>query len=170
MNNSNTSKTEPLAICSLVLGILSIFFLIFTALPAIICGHIARKRLRNNTTLTGRGMALAGLIIGYVSLSLTVLALVPILVMSNMANTDKHYYDVAKAQRSAQNICSVASLARIAGYTNTWETKERAIQEIRTGIFINSQSFESGSDMSSEEIESASKHLNLVDGQLLYVP
>lgn len=69
------SRTEPLAIWSLVLSILSYFgCLIVTAIPAIICGHLARSKIRkSNGALNGMGIALAGLIIAYVEIPFAVL-------------------------------------------------------------------------------------------------
>ncbi len=68
-------KTAGTAIASLVTGILS--FLCcgpFTGIPAIICGHIAKKRINEQPDrLTGGGLALAGLILGYVNLGLSIL-------------------------------------------------------------------------------------------------
>ncbi|HLH10199.1 MAG TPA: DUF4190 domain-containing protein [Terriglobales bacterium] len=62
-------KTDDLAIASLVLGILSmIMFSIFAGIPAVICGHKSRGRIRRSMgALTGDGMALAGLVMGYLS-------------------------------------------------------------------------------------------------------
>lgn len=59
-----------LATASLIMGILSLVLCGgVLALPAIICGHMARSRIRaSRGTLGGDGMALAGLITGYVSL------------------------------------------------------------------------------------------------------
>lgn len=70
-----TLPSEPLAIWSLVLGILSyLCFGPFTALPAVICGHLARTKIRNNPGQSqGSGMALAGLILGYIMLAGVVL-------------------------------------------------------------------------------------------------
>jgi hypothetical protein len=63
-------KTDsPLAIWSLVLGILAIISCgPISGIPAIICGHMARSRIKDSPeTLTGNGMAMAGLIMGYFS-------------------------------------------------------------------------------------------------------
>ena len=71
-----------LSITSLVLGILSlpICFYILAGLPAIITGHIARSRAKQQPQLYGgTGMALAGLILGYLSI-FTSLAAVAIFV------------------------------------------------------------------------------------------
>ena len=60
------TQTSGLAIWSLVLGVLSFVLSIFTAIPAVICGHLSLGRIRQSRgALTGRGMAIAGLIIGY---------------------------------------------------------------------------------------------------------
>jgi Family of unknown function (DUF6805)/Domain of unknown function (DUF4190) len=50
-------------VCSTVLGI--------GCIPGIICGHLARARLRRNPALQGKGMANAGLIISYAFLLAT---------------------------------------------------------------------------------------------------
>jgi len=63
-------KFSSLATASIVLGATSLLCSIFTAIPAIICGHIALSEIKSsNGTLTGRGLALAGIIIGYVALA-----------------------------------------------------------------------------------------------------
>jgi phage FluMu protein Com len=65
------SKTEPLAIWSLVLSIVSLFSCgLILGLPGVICGHLALSKIHKNSRSEGRGMALAGLTIGYVSMAL----------------------------------------------------------------------------------------------------
>ena len=56
-----------MAIASLVLGVIGVLgAAIFTSLPAIICGHIARRQIRNAEGREGGdGMAMAGLVMGY---------------------------------------------------------------------------------------------------------
>lgn len=75
---ATTVKTSALAIWSLVLGILTFLCFGFLAgIPAVICGHLARTRIRQSQgSLTGGGLALAGLILGYVG---TVIATLMIL-------------------------------------------------------------------------------------------
>jgi len=65
-------QTPAGAIWSLVLGILGLIcFGPLTAIPAVICGHVAMGRIkRAGGELTGNGMALAGLITGYVGIAL----------------------------------------------------------------------------------------------------
>ena len=73
------SKTPGIATASLVLGILGLACIgPFGAIPAIICGHKAKSRIKaSDGTLTGDGIALAGLILGYVSIGLMVV-LIPV--------------------------------------------------------------------------------------------
>lgn len=70
--------SAPSAVWSLILGILSFVcggFL--TAIPAIICGHIGRSRVKQSGgALSGMGMATAGLVLGYIALALN-LILIP---------------------------------------------------------------------------------------------
>ncbi|MGY6554298.1 MAG: DUF4190 domain-containing protein [Wenzhouxiangella sp.] len=69
------AETSPLAIISLVFGVLGWFALpLFGALVAIIAGHVARGQIRESRgELQGDGLAVAGLILGYLSLGLVVL-------------------------------------------------------------------------------------------------
>jgi Domain of unknown function (DUF4190) len=70
-------RITPLAICSLVLGIFSFFCgWLFTAIPAVICGHLARSKIRKSGgTLGGKGIATAGLIVGYVGVAVGVMGI-----------------------------------------------------------------------------------------------
>jgi hypothetical protein len=77
-----TPSQNGMAITSLVLGIVSIMAgtFILTAIPGVICGHIARRQIRESAlTQAGDGMAIAGLILGYIAIILT-LALIAIIV------------------------------------------------------------------------------------------
>lgn len=80
-----TSKTDPLSIWSLVLGILSWIFSIIAGIPAIICGHLSLKRVKANTQLGGKGMAISGLVLGYLSILLFLLVILPILAIPLMS-------------------------------------------------------------------------------------
>ena len=66
----------PLAIWALILGIASLVFCCLPlAIPAIICGHLARSRIEQTPeAASGSGMAMAGLIMGYVSVLAFILA------------------------------------------------------------------------------------------------
>jgi hypothetical protein len=72
---ATASRTELLAIFSLVLAILSWFFcLLLGSIPAIVCGHLARSRIRrSNGALQGMNLALAALIIAYLEIPFGVL-------------------------------------------------------------------------------------------------
>lgn len=65
-----------LAIASLAGGVLSLGLGFLTGIPAVICGHLGRGRIRKSGgELRGTGMALAGLIAGYVMSVLSILAI-----------------------------------------------------------------------------------------------
>jgi hypothetical protein len=66
--------TNGLAIVSLVLSLLGLFFFV-TAIGGVICGHIARRQIREGPE-SGDGLALTGLIVGYIILALGVLFIV----------------------------------------------------------------------------------------------
>lgn len=85
---SPASSTAPTAICSLVLAILSFFCgWLFTAIPAVICGHVARSKIRKSGgALGGMGIATAGLIVGYIAIAVGVMG-IPLLV--SMIQSDR---------------------------------------------------------------------------------
>ena len=64
-------RTSGLAIASLVCSLSSLITCVGW-LPGIICGHLAKSRLRRNPSLKGNGLATSGLIIGYLILTLEV--------------------------------------------------------------------------------------------------
>ncbi|MEE2623796.1 MAG: DUF4190 domain-containing protein [Roseibacillus sp.] len=72
-----------MAIASMVLGIIGVLgAAILTSVPAIICGHIARRQIRDaEGRVGGEGMALTGLILGYLTTVLSVLAIGFVIVM-----------------------------------------------------------------------------------------
>lgn len=71
-------ETSPLAIASLVLGLLSLLGCMFlTAVPGAICGHMALSKIRRSQGyITGEGIAIAGLVTSYCALFITVAAFV----------------------------------------------------------------------------------------------
>jgi hypothetical protein len=60
--------TNSLATAALVLGLLEFVTMGITAIPAIICGHIARNQIRQ-TGEQGDGMAVTGLVLGYLAVA-----------------------------------------------------------------------------------------------------
>jgi hypothetical protein len=65
-----SNPTEPLAIWSLVLSLLSFFGfcctpVVLTGIGGVVCGHLALSKIKASPGLQGHGLAMAGLIIGY---------------------------------------------------------------------------------------------------------
>jgi hypothetical protein len=56
--------TNQLAIIALICGLLQFPFWFAAGIPAIVCGHIARRQIRQ-TGQQGSGMAVTGLVLGY---------------------------------------------------------------------------------------------------------
>ena len=71
-NPNARTQVSGLAIASLVLSCSSIFIFPLGFLPGIVCGHLARREIRRNPSLSGEGMANAGLIVGYLFLALSI--------------------------------------------------------------------------------------------------
>jgi hypothetical protein len=81
------SKTNGLAIASLVCGIIQFVFLgILASIPAIILGHLARRQIRQ-TGERGAGMAMAGLVLGYIGVALTVIVVIAIIAAASHSST-----------------------------------------------------------------------------------
>jgi hypothetical protein len=67
-------QTEGLASASLILGILTPFCGV-SGIPAIVTGHLALSRIRENGT-QGKGLAIGGLVLGYLFTTFFVLAVI----------------------------------------------------------------------------------------------
>lgn len=74
------SVTNSYAIASLVLGCVSLMMFVMcylgaiVAIPAVICGHYARRQIRDSEMRQrGEGLALAGLITGYLSCAIALI-------------------------------------------------------------------------------------------------
>src|SRR6478672_1180458 len=82
------ARTPAVAIWSLILAVLSFTCgWLFTAIPAVICGHIARAKIRQSAgVLGGKGIATAGLILGYIALVLGIMG-IPLLI--SMIQSDR---------------------------------------------------------------------------------
>ena len=82
--------TPAVAIWSLILAVLSFTCgWVFTAIPAVICGHIARAKIRKSGgALGGTGIATAGLVLGYIALALCILG-IPLLVSMIKSDHDR---------------------------------------------------------------------------------
>jgi Domain of unknown function (DUF4190) len=93
-----TVTTTPIAIWSLVLAVLSFTCgWLFTAIPAVICGHIAWSKIRKSGgALGGKGIAAAGLLLGYIALVLGVMG-IPLLV--SMIQSDRERLNRLSVER-----------------------------------------------------------------------
>jgi hypothetical protein len=67
------TRTSGLAIASMVLGILWIYWI--GSILAVIFGHIAINQAGKDPSITGKGMAIAGLILGYIGIGFLALAI-----------------------------------------------------------------------------------------------
>jgi hypothetical protein len=61
------SGTNSMAIASMVLGVAEFFTGGLTAIPAVVCGHIARRQMKL-TSQRGDGLATSGLVLGYMAI------------------------------------------------------------------------------------------------------
>jgi Domain of unknown function (DUF1707)/Domain of unknown function (DUF4190) len=61
------SGTNSMAIAAMVLGVAEFFTAGLTAIPAVICGHIARRQMKL-TSQRGDGLATSGLVLGYMAI------------------------------------------------------------------------------------------------------
>jgi hypothetical protein len=69
-------------VAALVCGLIGLVFCQLGGIPAVICGHRARKQIRESDGAeTGDAMALAGLILGYISIGIMVFFLVFVIVL-----------------------------------------------------------------------------------------
>ena len=74
------SRTERLAVWSLVLSLLSLVFCgLILGIPGVICGHLALSKIRKTPDLQGGGLAISGVIVGYVAIALWLIYLVILL-------------------------------------------------------------------------------------------
>lgn len=78
--------TNGLAVASLVCGLMQVFTLGITAIPAVILGHVARGQIRRSGE-RGDGMATAGLVLGWLGIAFFVLIVVGV---AAMAVTSSH--------------------------------------------------------------------------------
>jgi hypothetical protein len=83
--------TNGLAIAALICGVVQfVGFWLLGTIPAIVCGHIARRQIRQRGE-QGAGMALAGLILGYAGLALTVIVVIIIILVAVHSNSSANY-------------------------------------------------------------------------------
>jgi len=120
---SSIKKNEPLAIWSLILGIISIVGCgILTGIPAVLCGHLSLSRIKKTPSLGGRGKALTGLILGY--FGLLIVAVVAVLALFGKPGITAARETSAVAarisnMRSAHLVFHTASLDAVSAADNT---------------------------------------------------
>jgi Domain of unknown function (DUF4190) len=98
-------RTSPTAIWSLVFAVLSFFCgWLFTAIPAVICGHVARSKIRKSSgALGGMGIATAGLILGYIALALGIMG-IPLLVSMIQSERERlHRLSIERKEISSED-------------------------------------------------------------------
>ncbi len=90
--SGNVRQTNPLAVVSLVAGVLGWSILpIVGSLIAIVTGHIARKEIRQNLAFDGDVMAMIGLVLGWSVVAMTIMGImVFLLLFGGMAWLDTH--------------------------------------------------------------------------------
>lgn len=79
-SKSSQRKRPAVAIVSLVCGILALVApggAILASVPAIVCGFIALKQIKNDDKLLGRGMAMIGIMAGIISILLLPIVTLP---------------------------------------------------------------------------------------------
>ena len=78
---AGSEVTNGLAVASLVCGLMEVFTLGITAIPAVILGHVARGQIRRNGE-RGDGMATVGLVLGWLGVAFFVLIVVGVAAMA----------------------------------------------------------------------------------------
>lgn len=78
---ASSEVTNGLAVASLVCGLMEVFTLGITAIPAVILGHVARGQIRRNGE-RGDGMATTGLVLGWLGIAFFVLIVVGVAAMA----------------------------------------------------------------------------------------
>lgn len=93
-------RTEPTAVWSLALAAVSFFCgWLFTAIPGVVLGHIARSKIRKaGGALGGMGIATAGLIIGYVGVSIGLLGIPLLVSMIHSERERLHGHEIEKKE------------------------------------------------------------------------
>ncbi len=100
-------QSEPVRTCGLAIASLVFALALgpFGLIPAVICGHLALRKIEKDVSLRGRGLALAGLIVGYsifgLTIVLTIPILVPALVFSRAATSPPDAIEVTELRRFA---------------------------------------------------------------------
>lgn len=92
-----TSRYSVLAMASLLCSV----WVGLGFIPGIICGHLAKARIRRDIFLEGEKMANAGLIISYFVLSVVLVFTATLLV------TQRHFHPISKVRESPQELAAL---------------------------------------------------------------
>ena len=165
------TKMGVLPVISLVMGIISLFCiplllfhlpapLILLAFPAIICGHIARRKLKKRCERKGMGMALGGVITGYIA----VLGFVLVVAIPNL----KGIMLSARVIEISTELAEADKYVRGEGFSENWDSVERAVTEYQKGIQIGDRHIlvKALKQVSEEELSMAKESLVVRDGRL----
>ena len=80
------SANESLSVWSFVLSLIGLLCCGgLTAIPAVICGHVAISRIGNPPRKSGKGLAIAGLVLGYIGIIWFLLVLVYVVFLGGIA-------------------------------------------------------------------------------------
>jgi uncharacterized membrane protein len=101
------AQTSGLAIASLIFSLIGPI----GSIPAVICGHLALRRIGRQTEMGGRGLAIAGLIVGYVVLGFCIVCSVPF-VMYMLAYNQRAMSRTAKLMEKQRNLMEVQKQAQ----------------------------------------------------------
>ena len=129
-DKSQPVRTSGLAVASLVFSLVGPI----GCIPAVICGHIALRKIRKEGAVKGYGLALAGLIIGYAVLGLFIVVLTPVFLL---------YVDRNEARRTMRE-SATNEIERLRNEIPTSELKSFPLDNTeglitKTGVAIDSQ-------------------------------
>jgi hypothetical protein len=137
---STGKPKEGLAITSLVLGILSLIppLMLLLGIPAIVTGHLARRRARKlPEQYAGRKLALAGLITGYVGMAFALGIVISLLTMISRVN---QMQTRSTSDRCLSNLKEIGLAARVFSEANKYQFPDSFLQmsnELgRAGILV----------------------------------
>lgn len=126
-----TGEASNLAVASCIAGLLSLMAFVIAAPQfvlliggiAIVSGHIARKRIRENSKTTGgSGMALTGLILGYISVCLTLLG----------------WNDDERILNRAKSVTTLATATALETAVNNFFTEYNKLPDVGNRVTTNS--------------------------------
>jgi Domain of unknown function (DUF4190) len=153
---TTAQRTSGLAIASLVCSLSSLVICVGW-LPGVICGHLAKSRIRRDSSLKGNGLASAGLVIGYLILMLEV-GTAAVQVWRISTAVKEGYKNVR--QSLATNSIIITQTQSITASNHNLESASSAI------IVTNNQQIESADDGWTSDISKVSFPSHPASGKL----